>query len=136
MFVHQSVRRVAGVLNVGKRVRLVRTEADVTGVMARVFVLLDSSADCVRTVSKSGRSVSQILTHFSCIWCFWIALCLVCPAGRFGMGCQLRCTCDNGGRCHPVTGRCSCPPGWMGHSCRKGMFYVFLLCNYKKIHKM
>lgn len=58
MFLHQSVRRVAGVLNVGKRVRLVRTEADVTGVMARVFVLLDSLADCVRTVSKSGRSAS------------------------------------------------------------------------------
>lgn len=70
MFVHQSVRRVSGVSNVGKRVRLVRTEADVTGVTARVFVLLDSSAGCVRTVSKSGRSASQIQTRFSCIRCF------------------------------------------------------------------
>lgn len=40
-------------LDVGKRVRLVRTEAVVTGVTARVCALLDSSADCARTVSKS-----------------------------------------------------------------------------------
>lgn len=40
-------------LDVRNGVRRVRTEAAVTGVTARVSALLDSSADCVRTVSKS-----------------------------------------------------------------------------------
>lgn len=53
IFLHQSVRKVAGVLNVGNRVRRVRTEAAVTGLTGRVSALRDSSADCVRTVSKS-----------------------------------------------------------------------------------
>ncbi|NXN02619.1 MEG10 protein, partial [Sylvia borin] len=21
--------------------------------------------------------------------------------------------------CHPVTGECSCPPGWTGHDCKR-----------------
>lgn len=52
---HQSVQRAAGVLDVRNGARRVRTEAAVTGVTARVSALLDSSADCVRTVSKSLR---------------------------------------------------------------------------------
>lgn len=47
--VKKSVRRVAGALNVGNRVRRVRTEAVVTGVTGRASVLPDSSADCART---------------------------------------------------------------------------------------
>ena len=47
-------------------------------------------------------------------------VCPVCPAGRFGQGCQLKCVCENSGRCHPITGRCTCAPGWTGHNCKKG----------------
>ena len=43
-----------------------------------------------------------------------------CPVGWFGQGCQLKCVCENNAHCHPVTGRCTCAPGWTGHSCRKG----------------
>lgn len=55
--VKKSVWRVAGVSGVRKRVRRVRTEAAVTGVMARVCALLDSSADCVRTCVPRAVSV-------------------------------------------------------------------------------
>lgn len=44
----------------------------------------------------------------------------VCPAGWFGLGCHMRCSCANDGLCHPVTGRCTCAPGWTGRSCQRG----------------
>ena len=36
-----------------------------------------------------------------------------CPAGYYGDGCQLPCTCQNGANCHSVTGSCTCAPGFM-----------------------
>lgn len=36
-----------------------------------------------------------------------------CPAGYYGNGCQLPCTCQNGADCHSITGSCSCAPGFM-----------------------
>lgn len=46
--------------------------------------------------------------------------CAACPSGRFGQGCQMKCVCENNARCDPVSGRCTCAPGWTGHNCRKG----------------
>lgn len=43
-----------------------------------------------------------------------------CPSGRFGQGCQMKCICANKAGCDAVSGRCSCAPGWTGHTCRKG----------------
>ncbi len=130
IFLHQSVQRVAGVLDVRSGVRRVRTEHTVTGVTARVSALLDSSADCVRTVSKSLRFSNTSVLYEVC----WMCLCSVCPAGRFGAGCQLRCVCDNGGRCHAVSGRCSCPSGWTGHSCRRGKWSVcVIICTFTQV---
>ncbi|KAK7832798.1 hypothetical protein U0070_026994 [Myodes glareolus] len=36
-----------------------------------------------------------------------------CPAGYYGNGCQLPCTCQNGADCHSITGGCTCAPGFM-----------------------
>lgn len=36
-----------------------------------------------------------------------------CPAGYYGNGCQLPCSCQNGADCHSITGSCSCAPGFM-----------------------
>uniref|UniRef100_A0A3B3XJL9 EGF-like domain-containing protein n=1 Tax=Poecilia mexicana TaxID=48701 RepID=A0A3B3XJL9_9TELE len=36
-----------------------------------------------------------------------------CPPGQHGSMCEQRCSCQNGGTCHHVTGECHCPPGWM-----------------------
>lgn len=36
-----------------------------------------------------------------------------CPAGYYGNGCQLPCTCQNGADCHSITGSCTCAPGFM-----------------------
>ncbi|XP_028305218.1 multiple epidermal growth factor-like domains protein 10 isoform X6 [Gouania willdenowi] len=40
-----------------------------------------------------------------------------CPAGYYGEGCTLSCSCVNGADCHPVTGGCICGPGFMGEDC-------------------
>ncbi|KAG1925808.1 extended synaptotagmin-1, partial [Pimephales promelas] len=81
----------------------------VTGSPANACVLLERLENVVK---KSVWRVTGALDVRK-------RVCPVCPAGRFGVGCQLRCVCDNGGGCDPVTGRCSCPPGWTGHGCRK-----------------
>ncbi|XP_042870403.1 receptor-type tyrosine-protein phosphatase S-like [Penaeus japonicus] len=42
-----------------------------------------------------------------------------CAAGRFGWDCESWCPdCENGGVCHPRTGTCMCPPGYMGPTCQ------------------
>lgn len=40
----------------------------------------------------------------------------LCPPGKHGQQCEERCPCQNGGVCHHVTGKCSCPAGWMVNS--------------------
>ncbi|XP_047493150.1 uncharacterized protein LOC125041850 isoform X2 [Penaeus chinensis] len=42
-----------------------------------------------------------------------------CEAGRYGWNCESWCPdCENGGICHPRTGTCICPPGYMGPTCQ------------------
>ena len=41
-----------------------------------------------------------------------------CPAGTYGSGCQHACTCLHHGECDPVTGTCSCRPGYHGDRCQ------------------
>ena len=40
-----------------------------------------------------------------------------CPAGRWGPSCSHRCPCYNGASCDPVSGECTCSPGWQGERC-------------------
>lgn len=42
-----------------------------------------------------------------------------CPPGKHGSMCEQRCSCQNGGTCHHVTGECCCPPGWMVRPARR-----------------
>lgn len=43
-----------------------------------------------------------------------------CALGHFGIDCQHKCECENGGVCDRESGRCSCPAGWMGTRCEMG----------------
>jgi len=43
-----------------------------------------------------------------------------CPPGLHGPLCQLQCDCMNGASCHPASGRCVCPPGYLGARCHRG----------------
>lgn len=36
----------------------------------------------------------------------------LCPTGTHGAMCKSECRCQNGGSCDPVTGECTCTPGW------------------------
>lgn len=42
--------------------------------------------------------------------------------GTYGEGCNSVCTgtCQNGGSCHHITGKCVCPPGVQGENCEDG----------------
>ncbi|KAK1329203.1 hypothetical protein QTO34_011383 [Cnephaeus nilssonii] len=45
----------------------------------------------------------------------------LCPEGFYGLSCQLPCTCDpeHSLSCHPMSGECSCQPGWAGLHCNE-----------------
>ncbi|XP_076067849.1 uncharacterized protein LOC143040605 isoform X2 [Oratosquilla oratoria] len=44
-----------------------------------------------------------------------------CPDQRWGPNCANWCPdCQNGGQCHPSSGKCVCAPGFMGPTCSKG----------------
>lgn len=49
-----------------------------------------------------------------------------CPQGFFGLDCQEKCLCLNGGSCDHVTGVCSCPAGWIGAACDQSEWQVHL----------
>src|SRR6218665_878137 len=40
-----------------------------------------------------------------------------CNENHFGIECRQTCLCSNNGTCDPMTGSCSCPPGWTGATC-------------------
>ncbi|MEQ2217396.1 hypothetical protein XENOCAPTIV_008386, partial [Xenoophorus captivus] len=40
-----------------------------------------------------------------------------CPQGFYGLNCQEKCFCQNGGSCDHISGVCSCFAGWIGPSC-------------------
>lgn len=42
---------------------------------------------------------------------------LVCEEGYFGNGCKGVCVCRNNATCNPISGACSCKPGWRGQHC-------------------
>ncbi|KAG1679191.1 Protein draper [Nymphon striatum] len=41
-----------------------------------------------------------------------------CPLQFYGEGCKERCTCHHGSACDPVTGKCTCSPGYYGEQCQ------------------
>ena len=60
------------------------------------------------------------LLSVCCSVCFSAS---VCPAGTHGLMCSDHCKCENHGECHPVTGQCTCFPGFHGRFCEKGNLF-------------
>lgn len=51
----------------------------------------------------------------------------VCPPGTYGEDCNQVCQCSARNEdCHPVTGRCTCLPGYHGNHCQ---FRKYSLCR-------
>jgi len=40
-----------------------------------------------------------------------------CPLGRWGVQCEGRCSCANGGQCEKASAKCVCPAGYSGEHC-------------------
>ena len=38
-----------------------------------------------------------------------------CPPGKWGEDCGNECPCLNGANCDPLSGDCTCTPGWHGN---------------------
>ena len=38
-----------------------------------------------------------------------------CPPGKWGDDCGNECPCLNGAQCDPLSGDCTCTPGWHGN---------------------
>jgi len=48
-----------------------------------------------------------------------LCVCIECPRGTYGPGCQLTCQCSgHSSACDHVTGTCSCNPGYQGIHCQ------------------
>lgn len=37
-----------------------------------------------------------------------------CDPGIYGQDCKSSCTCQNGAKCNPIDGECTCLPGYKG----------------------
>lgn len=80
------------------------------------------------------HSVKKVhLFHFSYvnISCFMgyvifdpLCVCVACPQGFYGLDCQQRCVCMNGGLCDHVSGECACQPGWIGPHCNQSELVI------------
>ncbi|CAG2104937.1 unnamed protein product [Medioppia subpectinata] len=44
-----------------------------------------------------------------------------CPPGTYGLNCEKKCKCFNGGVCDPEDGHCVCKDGWIGLQCETRM---------------
>ena len=73
------------------------------------------------------------LLSVCCSVCFSAS---VCPAGTHGLMCSDHCKCENHGECHPVTGQCTCFPGFHGRFCEKGNLFfsstVFYIVSWEE----
>lgn len=48
-----------------------------------------------------------------------------CPDPYYGQDCKYQCTCGDRQSCHPVTGKCICPAGFIGGDCLTGICIVW-----------
>ena len=45
-----------------------------------------------------------------------------CDSNHFGFQCAQLCGCQNNAKCDPVTGFCTCQPGWSGQFCTESKY--------------
>jgi len=57
-----------------------------------------------------------------------------CGVGYFGFQCGQLCGCENNAMCNPVTGACTCEPGWSGPLCKQRtyLYIIFYIWNSRK----
>ena len=43
----------------------------------------------------------------------------------YGSNCKELCECSNGAICDAKIGKCMCLQGWLGSTCKKGLYFVY-----------
>ena len=60
---------------------------------------------------------------------------LACPPGKWGEDCGNECPCLNGAQCDPLSGDCTCTPGWHGNIMNsKGRLRYNIILSYIYIY--
>ena len=80
---------------------------------ARVSALTRVSA----TRASGGRIAQNVRFRKKREWKLYYCVSAVCEPGRWGPGCQRTCPCQHGATCDPVSGACTCAPGYHGPLC-------------------
>ena len=64
--------------------------------------IYNSKVDC--EYQNTRLLIKKLCTFFS-----------ACPPGKWGEDCGNECPCLNGAQCDPLSGDCTCTPGWHGN---------------------
>lgn len=82
---------------------------------------LERSVKNVRLFHFSYINVSRVM---GCLILERLCVCPACPQGFYGLDCQQKCVCMNGGLCDHVSGECACRPGWIGQRCNQSELVI------------
>ncbi|XP_023609681.1 multiple epidermal growth factor-like domains protein 6 [Myotis lucifugus] len=95
----------------------VRMEVNATKKLETVTVLLVTQEKTAPHVSKTVTDTDKGIVEMSSARAAY-AQSQVCPPGTYGKDCKQVCQCSAEKEdCHPVTGRCTCLPGYHGNHC-------------------
>ena len=98
------------------------TRAPTASIVPRSVARIASTALVLLRTLASVRTIlaGQLALQVGC------SLCILnhsdhsaCPEGRWGSGCNQMCACLHNASCDPVSGACTCQPGWQGSHCEK-----------------
>ena len=70
---------------------------------------------CFKGNVENRKESVKIFKYFITFYDFLFS---ACPAGTWGPSCENKCPCMNGASCDPMSGACTCPPGWRGDKCQ------------------
>ena len=66
---------------------------------------------------------------------YLVCLFAACPSNRYGRGCVLACTCQNGAACNSVNGICTCQQGFFGTDCENSKFFHIVQIKFRFFKK-
>ena len=87
-----------------------------------MYEIVVPSGACVCDSGWGGHLCERGILSFRCYMIIvrFVAA-VACSSGFYGPGCSSQCRCYGHSVCDPITGACTCPPGYSSFGCWKGM---------------